>query len=233
MVRCISSSSEDTEQTTPHLDGPNCFFSFPAPNNSYNPILDPANDVASPVVSDWISGFWSHGTTIDTLVQRTPVDDPPPTVRTMGLDDIRNCVYIPSDATGNSDKRLLLGGHFAGVFADLWNDAFAISPEPSHARKALRDVEVRVVWCERSVWEMVLAGWNIKTEMEDARLKGRTVRNVSAVCLRGGNHFVSVYLWLEERTLRQGSTRHIGMTRRVRCGSSWRPRVSWRREMGT
>ncbi|KAI0744998.1 hypothetical protein C8Q76DRAFT_605350 [Earliella scabrosa] len=170
-------------------DGPNCFFSFPAPNNSYNPVLDPANDVASPVVSDWISGFYSHGTTIDTLVERTPVDDPPPTVRTMGLDDIRNCVYIPSDATGNSDKRLLLGGHFAGVFADLWNDAIAIAPEPSHARKALRDVEVRVVWCERSIWETVLAGWNIKTEMEDARSKGRTVRNVSAVCLRGGNHF--------------------------------------------
>ena len=52
-------------------------------------------------------------------------------------------------------------------------------------------MEVRLVWCDHSTWEMPLLAWTLQKELEEAERAGQKVRKVDFVRFRGANHFVS------------------------------------------
>ena len=54
-----------------------------------------------------------------------------------------------------------------------------------------QDLEVRVLYCDRSIWDSVQAGWWVQAQTARAHAEGRPMRNVKAVRFRGANHFVS------------------------------------------
>ncbi|KAI0738065.1 hypothetical protein C8Q80DRAFT_1114191, partial [Daedaleopsis nitida] len=61
------------------------------------------------------------------------------------------------------------------------------------------DVEVRYLWCDRSIWEMPLAAFRLSRDLEEAKSQGKRVRIVNFVRFRGANHFAH---WdLPEKTL--------------------------------
>ena len=53
------------------------------------------------------------------------------------------------------------------------------------------DVEVRYLWCDRSVYEMPWGTWALRKELEEAQAKGLRTRRLAIARLRGANHFVS------------------------------------------
>ena len=138
---------------------------------------------------DWISGYFTHGDTVDTLSMYTPAEDRPATSDRMTTAELAHSLYRTPGEEGGSDELLMIGGYRTGAFRDLWKAALELAP--TGGGNDLRDVEVRVVWCDRSVWETTHAAWTVAAELEGAREKGRAVRRVQLTRVRGGNHFVS------------------------------------------
>ncbi|KAI0779996.1 hypothetical protein C8Q74DRAFT_1197581 [Fomes fomentarius] len=187
-------------------DGLSCLFGFPpldTDSSGQNPFLNPKSDLGESA-STWISSYYTHGNTLKTLERRTPASKPLGTMKTMSREDQVAVVYPPPGLPGGSDQLLGIGGYRAGVFLDLWKQAqvCACPGSEKSCGNELRDVEVRVVWCDRSVWESVHAAWTVKAEVRDAETKssangngnadGRTGswrRKVTVARLRGGNHF--------------------------------------------
>ena len=178
----------------PHLpyvrtDGASFLFGFPRPDNAFNPYIEPRPDFDVEERYDWISGYFTHGDTVDTLSMHTPAADRPATSDRMTTAELANSLYRTPGEEGGSDELLMIGGYRTGAFRDLWKAALELAP--TGGGNDLRDVEVRVVWCDRSVWETTHAAWMVAAELRDAREKGRAVRRVSLTRVRGGNHFVS------------------------------------------
>ena len=78
-----------------------------------------------------------------------------------------------------------------GIYKDLKEKAFYLPSQTGEDSGRWRDVELRVVWCDRSVWAMVLASRGVEDELAEAARTGRETRKISLVRLRGANHFVS------------------------------------------
>ncbi|RDX48063.1 hypothetical protein OH76DRAFT_696785 [Lentinus brumalis] len=179
-------------------DAPTFLFGYPRPHRAFNPFLDPSHstDIDAEEPHDWVSGYYTHGSTLETLALRTPARDRLPTIERMTIGQRTSCLYFPPGEEGGSDQLLMIGGHRAGVFGDLWQAALALAPigNGNGNRNDLRDVEVRVMWCDRSVWETTHAAWCVAAELEDAREKGRLVRDVQLARVRGANHFVSTVI---------------------------------------
>ena len=51
-------------------------------------------------------------------------------------------------------------------------------------------VELRHVWCDRSVWEVMWGVHKFRELLREMRQTGQPLRNVTSVRLRGANHFV-------------------------------------------
>ena len=106
----------------------------------------------------------------------------------MGVDARERTVYRPPGSLGGSDQLLVAGGYRVGLFGKLWEAAVA----PSRAGEdRWEDLEIRVLWCDRSIWDSVHAGWWVEAQVARARAEGRAMRNVTTVRFRGANHFVS------------------------------------------
>ena len=63
--------------------------------------------------------------------------------------------------------------------------------EPEEGASNWENVEVRHLWCDRSVWEMPWGTKMLKEEIDEAKKAGKHVRDVVFARLVGGNHFVS------------------------------------------
>ncbi|KAH9940404.1 uncharacterized protein BXZ73DRAFT_98840 [Epithele typhae] len=165
-------------------DGPSIEFGFPRPPDPYDPFLDPDTFEGSIAdLLDWVSGYWTHGSSIDTLARRTPAEDRPPTARTLPGD----LVHQPPGAPGGSDQVLVAEGIRVDVFRALWEGALVL-PAAEGARRRWGALEVRAVWCDRSTWEIVHAAWAVRgLATEPPVAAGR--RRVGTVRIRGANHF--------------------------------------------
>lgn len=168
------------------------------PGDAWNPFMDTSisPDETTVAFAYWVSGYYSHGDTSDKLERRTPLSDPPPTITTMTPEERAN--VIPSEC----DSLLLQAGLRSGLFGQLRESALFLSPPKNGSeleereRDEWRAVEVRHVWCDQSVWELPYAAWALRAELDEAKLAGRLMRNVTIVRLKGGNHFVSIVVTL-------------------------------------
>ena len=165
-------------------------FNYPRIKDAFEPFLDPAHAQEKGTnLLDWISGYFDHGDTVETLEQLHPMDDPAPTLRNVAPEELPNIVCFAPASPDGTDQMLVVGAHRSGFFGELWKQAFEI---PEGAKDEWRDLEFRLVWCDRSMYVCVHGAWGLQAEVGEAREKGRSVRDVKFTRIRGGNHFVSI-----------------------------------------
>ncbi|OSD03769.1 hypothetical protein PYCCODRAFT_1434156 [Trametes coccinea BRFM310] len=174
------------------LDPPYHVLGYPLPENPYNPLFDPTipPNERERAFTNWVSGYYVHGTTPDTLERKTPLRDPPPTLSTLTPEEISRTLSLGPGAPGGSDALLLHFGIKLGLFESLRKGALYLPAKESESGDALRDVEVRYVSCERSVWEMPWGTMYLEKELDEARAEGLPLRNIRLVFVKDANHFV-------------------------------------------
>ncbi|PIL34407.1 hypothetical protein GSI_03182 [Ganoderma sinense ZZ0214-1] len=179
----------------------------PAPHD-YNPLFDPAIPPADQtrVFANWVSGYFAHRTNTPALAAasaassvsdadklaaaatfevRAHLTAPPPTLSILTPDEVAAALFPAPGDPGGSDSLLVAGGIPCGVFVTLREAALAIPTD-----EAWCAIEVRHVWCDRSVWETTWTTWNLRWRIAEARKKGEKLREVTSVRLEGANHFV-------------------------------------------
>ena len=81
-----------------------------------------------------------------------------------------------------------------GVFGQLKDGTFYLN-HGGDARKKWDEVEVRIVWCEKSIWLSAWVWATTTAELDEAKASGKETRNINLVRVRGANHFVSKILF--------------------------------------
>ncbi|KAH9850910.1 hypothetical protein C2E23DRAFT_266108 [Lenzites betulinus] len=169
----------------------------PAPPG-YHPLFDPsvAPDDRDQMFSHWVSGYYDHGDTFETLEQKTPLQSPPPTITALTPEEIAHALYLPPGVPGGSDELLLRTGIRLDAFKRLKDLALYLGDGES----AWPDVEVCYVSCGRSVWELPWGTWELQHEVEAANQNGVPMRRVRMVRIQEANHFAP---WdMPEHTIR-------------------------------
>ena len=179
------------------LDPSYHIIGYPLIPKSYNPFFDDAlkQEDREVLFNRWVTGYFSHGDTLDTLEKRTVLLDPPPTITKLTSEDVIAMTHPPPGKPDGSDSILLRSGIRLGVFADNRRAALLLGDEVSREQpipgaRSWRDVELRYVTCGQSIWETTYGLWLLRAEIAEAHAKGMAVRDVSTVIIKHGNHFV-------------------------------------------
>ncbi|KAI0260307.1 alpha/beta-hydrolase [Gloeopeniophorella convolvens] len=165
-------------------DPPAHLIGYPIPFDGYNPlrITDPVQMATA--FATWVSSYFSHGDTLDTLSPRDPVLVPRRSILDMSPEEIKRNIYAQPAYPEGADALLMSNGVQHGLWARL--RAATLFPPGS---SAWDDIELRYIWCDRSVWLTVVSGWAFEAEVAEARASGKRARNHSIVRLHGANHF--------------------------------------------
>ena len=99
-------------------------------------------------------------------------------------------------AEGDLDSRIMLTGIQLGLFMVIRHRALVL-PKDGAGKSledgvgdAWRDVEARFVWGGRSLPEVSHAMLALRSELETAKERGDSLREVKLVMVTDGNHFV-------------------------------------------
>ncbi|KAI0833345.1 hypothetical protein BC628DRAFT_1307400 [Trametes gibbosa] len=176
-------------------DVPDIPLGLPPPvKEVYIPIFDTTIPLEErvPAFLNWITGYFEHGNTPETLENKVYLQDPPPTVSALTPEQLANITCMAPGMPGGSDDTLVASGVKLGLFASLKERAL-YPPKKDDAGSngdAWREVEVRFVTCERSISGALWARMLMRKEVEEAKAKGLPMRDIQFVAIRGANHFV-------------------------------------------
>lgn len=147
-----------------------------------------------------MSGYYAHGDSASELEHRIALAEPTPTILTMSPEDIQAKLHAPPAIPGGSDDLLVVTGIRHGLydtmrratllFADPGDTEAEAGKEEDAVRSDWKGIELRYIWCDRSVWEVPWGTWALQAELEEARKAGNEIRNVVIFRLKGANHFV-------------------------------------------
>ncbi|KAI0635835.1 alpha/beta-hydrolase [Trametes polyzona] len=170
------------------LDPPYRLLGYPsAEGGLYDPLFEddiPLEERES-VFAHWVSGYFEHGSTPETLSLKTPLEHPSPTLSRLTPEEVASVLCHPPGEPDGSDALVLHRGIEVGLWRSLRLAALA-----DRGRDGWGRVEVRAVTCERSICDCLWARMCLLKEVEDARAKGLPVRDVHFVLIKGANHFV-------------------------------------------
>lgn len=148
------------------------------------------------------SGYYDHGDVPGVYEDRHPLPEPRPTTLTIS-DEERALTADPATMRpGGSELTMISLGKKLGTFEVLKNEMLYLDGDHDNAKarkleesraRCWDDLEVHVMWGERSVWEVPKAAWEMQKEVEAGNLAGRRMRRVVFTKVKGGNHFVSVF----------------------------------------
>lgn len=183
---------------------------FPPCPGLFSPIEDPSIPPSEGLAMfpEWVSGFYSHAlspsfpaSSIENSKSALKVNslaDPPPTVCTLSHQDIDATVCAGPAVPAGSDGILFEAGQRLGLFEEMRKRAFSMGVGSTgidarqKVKKWWKNVEIRVIWCDRSPYSMP---WGIRAlynYLEDAKTTGRARDGeVNIVRMKGANHFVS------------------------------------------
>lgn len=153
---------------------------------------DPFEDETIPLLerpeafNKWVTGYFTHGESAETLELRTPAAEPRPSILSITQEELVRAFHPGPAGPEGSDRLLVLAGIASGLNRIMKEEGFY--PEGEDPWK---HVEVRYLWCSQSVYEGPWGAWALRKELEEANKAGRRTRNINVVCLRGANHFVS------------------------------------------
>ena len=174
----------------------------------YSPLFDSTipQDKMADALDEWLSGYFVHGQTLDTLERRRWLMDPSPTATRLTPDELAAVRYRPVVAPDGSETLLIQGAIHAGVCGPIKNAALYFPSTSIHsegsevseenaepAGNVWRGVEVRFLECTQTVWEGPYMIMTLQEEMDAARKRGAPTRDMRTVRV-DGNHFVGV-LW--------------------------------------
>ncbi|KAI0641979.1 hypothetical protein C8Q79DRAFT_265895 [Trametes meyenii] len=173
-------------------------YPVPASQDSYNPLFSSpelTHEARGGAFLHWITSYFTHGETVDTLERRDPDKTPPSTLTYLTEDERAAALYFPPGLPGGSDFVLLHAGAAYGLYDVLRQGAlFLPTSERSSLDETLsvgdawQDVEVRLVWADRSFWEGPYVAHAMRREMAEARKEGKAMRNITLLRFRGANH---------------------------------------------
>ncbi|KAI0325769.1 alpha/beta-hydrolase [Cubamyces sp. BRFM 1775] len=169
-------------------------FGYPDPAvGAYQPLFDTTLTPEKMQVffPKWLSGYFSHGNTLETLEQKNPLEDPRPTLSTLSVDQIASIVHLPpGDMPDGSDFMLLVASLKSGLFGHLKEGALYLpSQDAARNASAWPSAEVRIVRGECSLWEVQHGLWSLEKDIAEAKAKGRPLRHTRIVHVPGANHF--------------------------------------------
>ncbi|KAI0359970.1 hypothetical protein OH77DRAFT_1446728 [Trametes cingulata] len=176
------------------FDPPYHSLGYPPPEPPlYNPLFDeelPLEDREG-AFTKWVSGYYVHGDTLDTLERRAYLLSPPPTLSTLTSEDVQRTLCLPPGEPGGSDQVLLHTAIGVGLFG-MQRDQALYLPAPGTPIEgdAWPDVEVRHVLGERSICEAIWGAMMLRKEVEAGYAQGLPIRRVRMVSIKGANHFV-------------------------------------------
>lgn len=184
------------------IDPPSTILGYPPPQNFYSPFTDPllTPGEVPRIFPLWVSGHYAHGDNFVNLRcgYTEALCDPPPTAVKMDPSEAQRCIESSSmRPTGGSDAQVLVLGATLGAFARLKDAALYL--EGVREQKPLLnnwdDVQIKYVWCDQSAWEMPWSAICLQDELKENSTnlgRGRLIRRIEMVRLRGANHLVSV-----------------------------------------
>ncbi|OSD05350.1 hypothetical protein PYCCODRAFT_1475403 [Trametes coccinea BRFM310] len=142
------------------------------------------------VFTQWITSYFSHKhlDSEDGLERRTALRYPPSTFDAMSENDRRSTMHASPGAPGGSDWDLLFGSCLLGTVRNLRKGAL-YPPRADAKAEDWGNIELRVLWGDRSVWAVPYAITHLRQELAHADREGRDRRPVSVMRLRGANHF--------------------------------------------
>lgn len=143
-----------------------------------------------PVFDKWVTAYYAHGETVGLGTRFKPAfDELRSTLHSMSAEERAACTHRPpGKIDGGSDTLTMAMCAVHGVFAQMKDDAFYVG---RGERGAWDEVEMRLVWCDMSIWPSVWAARMIAEELKEAASAGKATRPIGLVRLRGKNHFVS------------------------------------------
>ncbi|OJT14443.1 hypothetical protein TRAPUB_9021 [Trametes pubescens] len=182
----------DYMRSVTFLDPPYLAFGYPPLDKQYNPLFDAEIQLGDreKAFTSWVSGYYVHGDTPETLELKTPLQSPSPTLSTLTPEEIGHTLCLPPGGPGGSDAMLLDLGLKLGLFSSLREGGLYMPMERS-PRDAWDSVEVRYISCERSVWEMPWGTSLLKKEIEQAQAQGLPMRTIRFVFVKKANHFAT------------------------------------------
>ncbi|KAF5326931.1 hypothetical protein D9619_004291 [Psilocybe cf. subviscida] len=183
-------------------DGPHRILGYiPAEGiDGYNPLFDPEVPLAdrSRMFSVFASGYYDHGDVPGVYEDRHALPEPRPTTLTIP-DEERVLTADPAPMRpGGSELTMISLGKKLGTFEVLKNEMLYLDGDHGDDRVTKADedrdrswdnLEVHVVWGERSVWEIPKGAYEMQKEVEAGSLAGKRMRKVIFTKVKGGNHF--------------------------------------------
>ncbi|KAL1945086.1 hypothetical protein VTO73DRAFT_2706 [Trametes versicolor] len=176
-------------------DPPSFLLGYPYPaHNRWNPLFDTSltYEERGKVFTNWITSYFAHGDTVDTFERRHALETPPSTLATQTKEDFEATVHVaPGVPRSGADWRLMYGCTAFGVYEPLRKGTLFLPQEGEKetSGEEWRDVEVRYVWGDRSVWDVPYAALLLRQEVADGVREGRPMRKFTSLCVKGTNHF--------------------------------------------
>ena len=164
---------------------------YPLPDGYHYPLDDPSISLEEglKMLTLWVTSYYTHGDTLETLSIRDALIEPGPTVMRMSPEDLALAFHKPPLLRDGSDTVIVRSFIRRSVFPRL-REATLFARD--NAEVAWPNVEFRYVWCDHSVWLTPWCIWSFRAELEQARKGGKPVRTHSVVRMRGANHFVCI-----------------------------------------
>ncbi|OSD08611.1 hypothetical protein PYCCODRAFT_1448798 [Trametes coccinea BRFM310] len=179
------------------------FYAHPYPPECYQPLhdlsLSPEDGMT--LFDRWLSSHFTHGDIWadgpSALAMRTADPEPPSLFATFTAEDLAELTYTPPAAPTGSDHQLMIAGMTHGTYGKLKDAAF-FPDEPGDAIP-WPELEVRMLWGDKSFWESPWGVYLLSRELEEAKKEGRRTRDIELVRFKGANHFAH---WIvPEKTL--------------------------------
>ncbi|KAH9896514.1 hypothetical protein C8Q73DRAFT_413243 [Cubamyces lactineus] len=155
---------------------------------SSNPLLDTmlTPDQLTNVFAQWVSGYYDHGTVPEDIEYERPLKEPSPTLLRLTPQERDAAFYDKPGRPGGSDYMLFGNGFRYGLFERLHDAVFY----PAH--DMWREMELRYVWCDQSISDVLWGMWRLREEIDEAKKTRKRMRPVTILRLRQANHFVGV-----------------------------------------
>ncbi|KAI0328744.1 hypothetical protein GY45DRAFT_949227 [Cubamyces sp. BRFM 1775] len=132
----------------------------------------------------WVTGYYDHGTTPEDMEYQTPMKEPLPTLFRLTPQEREAAVDNKPGRHGGSDYMLIGNGLQFGLFERMHDAVFY----PAH--DMWRGTELRYIWCDQSVSDILWGMWRLREEIDEAKKTRKRMRPVTIVRVRQANHFV-------------------------------------------
>ncbi|KAI0823786.1 hypothetical protein BC628DRAFT_1324108 [Trametes gibbosa] len=207
-----ANSSRDGAQLSKYIrrfvlyEPSSALIGYPSPVGHYHPLRDPSIAVEQrfSLFDEWVSSYFDHGDVWTqgsaALAYRHPATNISSTKSRMSAADLAMAVYGPTAEPTGGDSLFIFACILHDVLPKHREDVFFLRGEGALGADEWRGAEVRLVWGDRSIWEVLWAAYLLNKELQESRDAGKPVRSVDFVQLKGANHFAH---WdMPEKTLR-------------------------------